>query len=343
VPPDLDVSVGIDTASAEEGLRRLSNVFHREIRAIDRSKAEAKIGADLTKLDKQITKAKRELLELEKLQADPEVDLDTKQFNAEVTAVKMRLKELAQKKIELNVDSSSLKDANRQAALSVKRQEVMAKQTEKLDRAKERLRRTTEKETNDYFRQRAELGKLRAMYNKLANDAAYIEKKTGRPGGIFHTEKERLGLEKLRAEMGHVEHRIKSLGGTIDDITPDLEDNQRVLRRWGESLAGVRLHMGLFSASIKQTIIGLVALGPILTGLLGSTVSLVGRRLRRPGWLHPLGNRRHRRHQAAGRRNQRSRQSVGSLPQSRSEIWKRLGRGGNGAGKALFGVEGHLP
>jgi hypothetical protein len=273
---DLDVSVGIDTASAEEGLRRLSNVFHREIRAIDRSKAKAKIGADITKLDKQIAKAKRELLELEKLKADPEVDLDTKEFNAEVAAVKMRLKELAQKKIDLNVDSSSLKDANRQATLSAKRQEAMAKQTEKLNRAKERLRRTTTKETNDFFRQRAELGKLRAQYNKLANDAAYIERKTGRPGGIFHTEKERLGLERLRGEMGHVEHRIKSLGGTIDDITPDLEDNQSVLRRWGESLAGVRLHMGFFSASLKQTAVGLVALGPIITGLLGSATSLIG-------------------------------------------------------------------
>jgi hypothetical protein len=273
---DLDVTVGVDTAAAEEGLRRLSANFHREIQSIDRSKAEAKIGADITALNREVAKAKRELLELEKLQADPDVDLDTKQFDAEVAAVKMRLKELGTRKAEIQVDASQLRDANREMAISAKRQEAMAKQSEKLDRARERGVRTSEREAVQLRRNSVAVHKLREAYAKLAAEEDQLANRTGRPGGILRSAAENRRLELVRANLAATREEIEKLGGTIVDIDPEMERQGGHLARWIDALGDVRLHMGFFSASLKQTGIGLVLLGPLLTAVLGSATSLVG-------------------------------------------------------------------
>lgn len=273
---DLDLTVGVDTAAAEEGLRRLNGQFDRDMRSIERRKAVAKIGADTTKLDREVAKAKRKLLELEKQEADPNVELDTKQFNAEVAAVKARLKELSVRKAEIRVDTKKLKDANALMDISAQRQERMAKQTEKLDRAKEKMARTTALETDNFYKQRVEIEKLRERYAKLAGDERRLRDKTGRPAGILRSAKENRELERTRREMDLVRHRVVALNGSITDIDPDLDVHDSRLARWGQSLLRVRIHMGFFSASIKQLSIGLVFLGPQLTALLGSATSLVG-------------------------------------------------------------------
>lgn len=283
MPPDLDVTVGIDVAAAEEGLRRLTNVFHREIRAIDRSKAEAKVGADITKFQKDIVRVKREILTLQEEKADPEVELDDGEFKREMARLRLELKQLSQDKAEIQVDASQLKDANRQAALSVKRQEAMAKQTIKLRQAEEKLRRERERtitqayrENDAYEKQRFELTKLREAYGKLAAEEDRLANRTGRPLGIFRSPEEIRRLERVRGEMEMLRHRIISLDGSITDINPDLERGDSMLVRWAKSLSDVRLHLGFFSANLKQLAAGLVILGPPLTGLLGSATSLVG-------------------------------------------------------------------
>lgn len=271
-----EVRVGIDVSAAEAGLKRLEADFHRSMGAIDRSRAEAHAGVNVTELDRKLAEAKRKLLELDKANANPDADLDTTKFEAERKKLQAEIKELNQQKIEINVDSRQLRDANKQAAINAKRQAEMAKQSERLTRATEKAAQARRKESDALVRNSADVDRLRAKYNSLANEEQKLAQKTGRPGGIFHTEAERLNLQKLRSEMALTEHRIKSMGGTIQDIVPDLENNGSTLRNWGQSLSHVRLQMGFFSGTLRQVAIGFVALGPLITGLLGSMASLVG-------------------------------------------------------------------
>lgn len=273
---DLDVTVGVDTAAAEEGLRRLSTQFHREINSIDRSKAEAKVGADTTKLDKKIVEAKRKLDDLSKRKADPNVQLDTKRFEGEVKKVQMRLKELSLQKAEIRVESAQLRNANKEAALSVKRQEAMAKQTEKLDRAKQKMEQTTRREIVQNRRASIQVLKLREDFAKLSAEEDRLANKTGRPGGILRSPGENRRLELVRARLRGVREEVHELGGTVDDIDPDMERHGSLLGRWAKSLSEVRLHLGFFSANLKQLGAVLVLLGPPLTGVLGAATSLVG-------------------------------------------------------------------
>lgn len=273
---DLDVTVGVDIAAAEEGLRRLSTQFHREINSIDRSKAEAKIGADTTKLDKRIVEAKRRLDDLSKQKADPNVQLDTARFNAEVKRVQSRLKELSLQKAEIRVESAQLRNANKEAALSVKRQEAMAKQTEKLDRAKAKMEQTTRREIVSNRRSSVQLHKLREEFAKLSAEEDRLANKTGRPGGILRSPGENRRLEFVRAKLHAVREEVTELGGSIDDIDPDMERHGSLLGRWASSLSEVRLHLGFFSANLKQLAAVLIILGPALTGVLGAATALVG-------------------------------------------------------------------
>jgi hypothetical protein len=279
---DLDVTVGVDTAAAEEGMRRLSTLFHREIAAIDRSKAEAQIGVNATELKKQVLKAKRELLTLQEVEANPEVELDEKEFKAEVARLKMELKRLGLYKTEIQINSQQIKDANRLTELHIKRQEAMAKQSIKLRKEEERLRRekqrmiaTAYRENDAFDKQRVEIHKLREAYSKLGAEERRLEK-TGRPNGILRSPEEVRRLERVRAEMGLLRSRIVSLDGSVADINPEMEHHGNILGRWASSLSDVRLHMGFFSANLKQVAAGLVILGPLLTGVLGGLTSLVG-------------------------------------------------------------------
>lgn len=270
------VRVDIDTGAAEAGLRRLEADFRRSMGAIDRSRAEAHVGANITEVDRKLAEAKRSLLELDKAQANPDVDLDTAQFELERKKLQAEIKELSQQKIEISVDARQLRDANRLAALNAKRQAEMARQSDRLARASEKAATARARESEQIVKNSADVDRLRAKYNDLANEERKLATKTGRPGGIFHTEREALNLQKLRSEMALVEHRVRSLGGSIDDINPDLEDNNNTLRRWADSLTHVRLQMGFFSATLRQLAIGFIALGPIITGLLGGLASLIG-------------------------------------------------------------------
>lgn len=274
---DLDLSVGIDTAAAEEGLRRLSVTFHREIRAIDNSKAEAKIGADTTKLDKKIAEAKRDLLELQKQKADPNVDLDTKQFDAEVQAVKMRLKELGQKKTEIRVESQQLRDANRAMALSAKRQEAMAKQTERLNRQRERSTESHKREVLSLTREGAELAKLETAYSKLSREKSRLDKEGtftfgGWPG---RTKDEELALRKVSTELDHVGSRIKLLGGDLSDLDRKDRFGSKLLS-WFNGLKKTRLNLGVASVNAGAFGKALAVLGPLVLSLTGGLSALVG-------------------------------------------------------------------
>lgn len=271
-----EVQVGIDLAAAEAGLRKLEADFDRSMAAIDRQKAEARVTADTTGLDAKIAKVKREILELDKMRADPEVHLDTKAAKAEMKALRAELKELQQKKTEIRVDSSQLRDANRQAAISSKRQAEMSRQSERASRASEKLARMKSKESGALVQNAHDVNRLRESYARLRGEEDRLTRKTGRPGGIFRTASETRALERVRSELALTEHKVRRLGGSVSDIDPDLERHQGTLHRWASSLGRVRVHLGLFSLSLKQMGAALAIFGPVITGLIGSASALIG-------------------------------------------------------------------
>lgn len=277
------VNVGADVSAAENAVRRLQGQFDRAMADMGRQRAEAEVTADTTDLSRKLAEAKRELLELDKAHADPSVELDDGKFQIEKKRLEAQIRELSQQKIEIGVDASQLRDANRLAAQSARKQELMAKQSEKLLRAEKKLNAEREKErlisernALAAVKERSDVERLRATYAKLAGQRQRMEKSTGRPGGIFRTANESRELSRLAADMDLAEHKIRALGGTVDDIDPDLERHQGLLGKWATSIASVRIQAGFFSATLRQMAIGLVALGPIITGLGGALVSLVG-------------------------------------------------------------------
>lgn len=295
------VRLDADVSAAEAGLAKLRADFERSMAAIDRASAEAKVSADTTDLDAKIADVKRKLLELDKATADPKIDIDETEALAEIAALKAALKELNQQKTEINVNSKQLRDANKERAISAQRQAEMARQYEKEARTSEkaaqarakgeqlvqrelqkrgqleaRAYRDNERFNRSGLEQAATLAKLREGYAKLSAEETKLSSKTGRPGGIFRTDTENRALERTRSEMALTEHKIRELGGAVDDINPSLEKNQNVLGRWANSLGGVRVQMGFFSSTLRQAAVGAIALGPVITGLIGTATSLVG-------------------------------------------------------------------
>lgn len=296
-----EVRVGADIGPAEAGLAKLRADFERSMAAIDRASAEAKITANTTDVDAKIADVKRQLLELDKAKADPSIDINEAEALAEIEALKAALKELNQQKTEISVDSKQLRDANKQRAISSQRQAEMSRQYEKEARSSEkaaqarvkgeqaierelqkrgqlesRAIRDNERFNRSGLEQSATLAKLREGYAKLTTEEQRLSSKTGRPGGIFRTDTENRALESVRSEMALTEHKIHELGGAVDDIDPSMEKNQNVLGRWANSLGAVRVQMGFFSSTLRQAAVGAVAIGPILTGLIGTATSLIG-------------------------------------------------------------------
>ena len=288
-----EVQVGVDTAAAEAGLRRLQADFDRSMAAIDRSKAEARITADTTEVMAAIRDTKRRLEELDKEKADPNVTLDTKKFNAEYAALKAELDALDKRKVDLQIDTRRLKDANREMSLAAKSQQEMAKQSDKLaaatkrnadaeqrafmDRARlqQRAIEDDHKLSEGRLKEAVQIQKLRQEYSRLAGEQRRLGK-TGRPGGIFRTGNEIRDLERVGAEMELTKHRLEALGHGVDDLDPTLEDHQNLLGRWFQSLSKVRVQMGPISGTLRQMGVGFAALAPVIIGLAGSVSSLIG-------------------------------------------------------------------
>jgi hypothetical protein len=267
---DLDVTVGIDSAAASEGLRRLDAQFHRTIQGIERSRGEAKIGADITEFQKEVVRVKRELLTLQEAKSNPEVHLDEKEFKAEAARLRLELKRLGQNKLEIEVEARQLKDANREMAISAKRQEEMAKQSERLSRQRSKDDADAKRRILNASKENAELGKLMQTYSKLSREKSKLEKEGtftfgGWPG---RTKDEELALRKVSGELDHVGTRIKSLGGDLDDLDRNDRFGSKLLS-WVSGLKDARVHLGFFSARLGTFAKALAVLGPLVLSLTG--------------------------------------------------------------------------
>lgn len=279
-----EIKIGVDLEKVGAELTHAEAQFQRAMNNIDRMKGEAELGVKSAELDRKIHEVKKELKLLDAMSADPEVGLDTKELDREIAAAHAKLKALNEEKAELTVDTKELKAANRELRISEQRQAAMAKRwletrrnAEKFQ-AEQRRGLAAQQKALDLDRKRAvELEKLRLQYIKLHDE---IEKGSrAKMFDFFGDETARTRFRQTEAELKNVRDRIIEIGGRDTDfkkleLASDSAGTR--LRRMASSLGAVRLHLGFFSASLKQAAIGFTALGPVIFGLAGQLVSLVG-------------------------------------------------------------------
>lgn len=302
------VVVGADVAPAVAEVKKLQMQFDAAMAEMGRQRAEAEVTVDTTDIKRAKAELKRDLLEMEKEAIEVPARLQDKKFKAKMAALRADIKELNQEDIEINVDSREMKDSHREARMLAKEEELLARKGEAVARAHEKAAVARQREgqiaaraarDNDRFdadqeralrttaqlqdraaaqmvKERVEVERLRTTYSKLAGERKRLETKVGRPNQLFHTAGESRALQKVIAEMDLAEHKVRALGGTIEDIDPDMERHDGLLRRWASSLTSVRLQLGFFSATLRQLAIGVVALGPAVTGIIGALSSLIG-------------------------------------------------------------------
>lgn len=263
------VDIHVNAAPGEAELAAFRSKVDRDFVELGRKKAEAEFKVKTADFDRKYNDAKKKLDYFKMRRERATLDLAKKHFDEQVAAAKAELKALGDQRTEIRIDAKQVKAANDAERLLTK-EHAMSEQAALKHAAAE------DKNSESLLKSKREIDKLREAYNRLGSERRRLETKTGRPGGLFRTEGENLALAKVRSEMELTEHRIKALGGDFRDINVDLEDDRSMLLRWGESLASMRLHLGFFSASIRQVMVALVALGPVITGLIGSATSLVG-------------------------------------------------------------------
>lgn len=265
---DIESHVNVDIEQALNGLRRLQAEFDRTFERIGHESAEAKVTADITDVERDLAAVKKQLAVMDRERAEVEVDLSD-DWKAEYKELKLRLKELSADKAVISVDAKELRNANRETALLRKEQRAMAADADKRARAEQRLNR-------ERVAAELKIAKLREQFAAAASRVRHYETRTGRPGGIFMNAAELRALETARREMDLLEHDVKRLGGSVSDINGDVDENDQLLRRWADSLTHVRLQLGFFSATLRQIGIGLIALGPIITDVVGALGGLIG-------------------------------------------------------------------
>lgn len=273
------VDIHINPAPGEAELAAFKAKIDRDFAELDRKKAEASLQLKSTEFDAKIDKAKQELDNLEHRKARTSVELDTAKFDAEIAEAKAEIKALGREKATINVNLKQLRAANRETRLMAdahRLEERAALQSAKAERAitNERQRATTEA-----IRSRAELAKLSESYEKLRGRQIGLEKSSRSvfsSKSIATAEKEARKLERVASEADHVKHKIEQLGGSVDNLDPQIQRNHTLWGRWLSRLGDTSIRLGPITTSVKGLATGLGLLGPLIFELGGGLTSLVG-------------------------------------------------------------------
>jgi len=81
--------------------------------------------------------------------------------------------------------------------------------------------------------------------------------------------------------MASLQQELRALGGERFNIggaaiTKDSDRLQRTFSRLAAGIGNIRLHLGFFSLSVRQLIVGMSVFGPIISGAIGSLSALAG-------------------------------------------------------------------
>lgn len=274
---DVHVDVGVNTRLAEEGIKRLQVSYDRTLSAMSRRKAEAKITADITDVDRKISEVKLRMAELSKEQADPSVELDDNKAKAEMAALKLELKALGAEKLSIQVDSKELREANKLLDLSARKQAEMAKQWDRTQRAERDAIRNRQNDEVALLQRTADRLRLEEKFVELGS----IRKRQEREGmftlGGFpgRTKQEERDLERTIADMSVLEAKIRQLGGDTSNLGTRANFGSKIAD-WASNLKNLRLNIGPVSARLNVFIAAVTTLGPLILSLTGALSALIG-------------------------------------------------------------------
>jgi hypothetical protein len=273
------VDIHINSAPGEAELAAFKAKVDRDFAELDRKRAEAKLSLKSAEFDAKIQKAKGELDNLEHRKARASVELDKAKFTAEIAEAKAEIKALGREKAVVNVDLKQLRAANRETALLAKQRGLDERAALQQAKAEQRLAVERDKSITRGIKERAELAKLGAQYEKLRGKQIALEKSSR---GVFSTrsiataEKEARTLRRVSDEADYVKHRIEKLGGSVADLDPEIQRNHTLWGRWLSRLGDTSIRIGPITTSVKGLGVGLGLLGPLIFELGGGLTALAG-------------------------------------------------------------------
>lgn len=282
-----EVVIGVDLDKVGAELAHAEAQFSRAMANIDRMKAEAEAKLDTKGLHRDIAETKAALRALEADKINPEVKLDKSAkaaLNKDINTLRAKLKALDAEKIIIDVDAKEVRDAAKAEEALRKERALGDKEALRRTRAEEGLQKmwrdgaAMQQRAIDMDRKRSvEIEKLRLQYIKLHDEIEKGQKLELL--GFLGDETARRKFARTRAELEQVGSKLREMGDSDDDLLrlAHASDNAGGrLRTMLNSVSSIRLQMGFFSATLRQTAIGFTALGPVLFGLAGQLSALIG-------------------------------------------------------------------
>jgi len=258
------IEIEIRDEGVEGDLARIDAQFQREMEKIRRTKAEAKIGADLKELDRDLKEAEAKLKRFNQRRADATLtkgqrDYATRQAKALDEAIKKGKQLVDQKKKELEASKANTKELqlqNRETAARerAERAAYTARQRAANARAKtdaqaakeaERTAKAAEREAAAHQKALDNVGRMKQRYSELAQQVQKIERqRRSVKGDALATQVLQLKEGNIEEDMRRIRRHLQSLGHDITipvELTPakDAGGRFRAAFEGGRGRAGI--------------------------------------------------------------------------------------------------------
>lgn len=274
VDAENNVSKGFAAAEGE------AQAFTQSINAME---AKLEVDADLSQLKKDVAVARalKDEMEAEWEQLDLEMGIkkgdikrmkeagqETRKANQELQAM-----ERQQSRIENSIKRNTVAQKLYNAQLGVRKDE--ARRINDVVKAEKAHARSIDKVGSSTKKEAFEIAKLEEKYIKLRD----ARRKADQGIRGLHSTADKARLGRIDAERGMIRERLGLLGKTEDELRVldrSVDSNNDRWLRWGQSIAGTRLHVGFFSTTITGFFRILAAFGPVILSIIGSLGALVG-------------------------------------------------------------------
>lgn len=273
------VDIHVNAGPGEAELAAFKAKVDRDFDELGRKKAEASLNLKKADFDREIEDAKAQLDYFKMRRANATLGLAKKHFDEQIAAAEAELAALTKKKRTIQIDSRQVKAAHDAERLLAKERALSERAAVQGAKAERALTTERERAVTQTIKNRAELAKLSAEYEKLRGRQIAMEKSSRRvfsSKSIGTAEKEARRLERVASEADYVKHKIEKLGGSVQDLDPQIQKNHTLWGRWLSRLGDTSIRIGPITTSLKGLGTGLSLLGPLIFELGGGLTSLVG-------------------------------------------------------------------
>jgi hypothetical protein len=223
-----EVNIEVNDRAAIAALRHVDEEYDRTMKNIDRQRAEATIGADLSELRRNIKEAEAELQNWEKLDAHKKLTVDERQAR---DAAKRQLDDLKRQQAEQDKLLDKRRAENRQLALTDRELQAISKRERDRARIMDQADRRREQALTRQARSNAALNKQRERELAGAEKLAYQEEKI-RAKTAQRINDEQRSIPKLQRQYVELVDRVEKL-----------DSARRRAARGGDERATLKVHL----------------------------------------------------------------------------------------------------